>query len=64
MPDNPSKPRYKTVFTPVGWHVIDTLIARDPVGQFGLGGEEYGRAKAFACELNRMPETAVETRPS
>lgn len=44
--------RYVVRFTPVGWHVLDSLEARDPVAQFGLGHEEYARASAEAQRLN------------
>jgi hypothetical protein len=47
MPDKPT--RFKVVFTPVGWHVVDTQEARDPVAQFGTGAQEYERA-VWECE--------------
>ena len=37
--------RYKTVFTPVGWQVVDAVESRDPVAEFGTGADEYRRAK-------------------
>lgn len=48
----PDAKRYAVQFTPVGWHVIDTQEARDPVAQFGAGPEEYKLAKEKAEELN------------
>ena len=48
MPDT----RYRVVFTPVGWQVVDTREARDPVAEFGLGDGEYRRANERAAELN------------
>ena len=44
--------RYGVTFTPVGWQVIDTEVARDPIHEFGTGPDEYKRAKAAADKLN------------
>jgi hypothetical protein len=44
--------RYRVVFTPAGWQVIDTEIARDPVYEFGLGADEHHRAKERCDSLN------------
>jgi hypothetical protein len=53
QPEEPvSKKRYRVVFTPVGWQVIDTIEARDPVGEYGLGAKGHELAKALAHELN------------
>lgn len=51
---NPSlfEARYRVVFTPAGWQVIDTFEARDPVAEFCLGDDEYQRAKDEAKRLN------------
>jgi hypothetical protein len=50
--------RYRIVFTPVGWQVIDTVVARDPVAEFGTGDAEYRRAKDEAARLNLEQEDA------
>lgn len=49
--------RYKTVFTPVGWQVVDTMETRDPVAEFGTGSEEYARAKEAAKAANSQSGT-------
>jgi hypothetical protein len=48
--------RYAVVFTPVGWHIVDTRTARDPVAQYGTGRDEYARAKQEARRLNETHE--------
>ena len=48
--------RYKVVFTPVGWQVVDkTGETIGEVSAFGSGPEEYERAKAEARRLNEGP---------
>jgi hypothetical protein len=49
--------RYRVVFTPVGWQVIDSQIARDPLHEFGAGLQEYKRAKAAADLENERART-------
>ena len=49
--------RYKVMFTPVGWHVVDTVEARDPVAQYGLGHAEYARAAADVEARNSASAT-------
>jgi hypothetical protein len=44
--------RYRVVFTPVGWQVVDSQESRDPVREFGSGADEYGRARSLAGTLN------------
>jgi hypothetical protein len=44
--------RYRVVFTPVGWQVVDTYESRDPVAEFGLGDTEYRRAQEEATRKN------------
>lgn len=44
--------RYRVVFTPVGWQVIDSVVAGDPIGEYGSGPSEYRRAAEHAAELN------------
>ena len=44
--------RYKAVFTPVGWQVVDTQMTRDPVAEFGTGDGEYARAIEEAARQN------------
>jgi len=44
--------RYKPVFTPVGWQVVDTVVARDPVAELGTGTPGYRRAVEEAVRLN------------
>jgi len=44
--------RYAVQFTPVGWHVVDTIETRDPAAQYGLGTDEYRRARAECERLN------------
>jgi hypothetical protein len=57
--DRELKPgRYSVVFTPVGWQVIDTVEARDPVAEFGTGSDEYGRARVEAARLNESGQGA------
>ena len=46
--------RYKVVFTPVGWQVVDkTGETMGEVAAFGTGPEEYERAKTEARRLNK-----------
>lgn len=46
--------RYKVVFTPVGWQVVDkTGETIGEVAAFGTGPEEYERAKLEARRLNK-----------
>lgn len=49
--------RFKVVFPPAGWPVVDTEIAREPIAQFGLGPDEYRRACAATVE-HEQRETA------
>jgi hypothetical protein len=51
--------RYAVVFTPIGWQIVDTEQARDPVAEFGTGDLEYRRATKEALRLN---EISVENR--
>lgn len=46
------KGRYRVVFTPVGWQIVDSKISRDPLYEFGSGREEYRRAKQECDRLN------------
>lgn len=50
--------RYQVVFTPVGWQVVDSEVARDPLAEFGTGPAEYERAKQEAERLNAGEEAA------
>ena len=59
MPDAATRRRFKVVFTPVGWQVVDTQIARDPVAEFGTGSDEYERAKAAAARINAKDEVVA-----
>lgn len=54
---NAEKPRYKVVFTPVGWQVVDTVETGDPVAEFGTGDGEYNRAKE-RCEIEQAAREA------
>lgn len=51
--------RYRVVFTPVGWQVVDTVEARDPLGEYGFGTAEHYRAKLHAETLNAPHEVEV-----
>lgn len=51
--------RYAVRFTPVGWQVLDTREARDPVAEYGLGAEEYRRARERAASLNAAEAEAL-----
>lgn len=53
-----TSPRYRVVFTPVGWQVIDTLIAHDALYEFGTGAVEYQRAQDESARLNREERAA------
>ena len=53
MSESLTASRYRVQFTPVGWHVVDTQEARDPIAEFGLGTEEYWRACLERDRLNR-----------
>ena len=48
--------RYRVVFTPVGWQVVDSQIARDPLHEFGTGPEEYEQAKEAARVENERAD--------
>lgn len=46
--------RYVVQFTPVGWMVIDTVVANDPIAQFGTSKDEYKRAKDLQQKIEQL----------
>lgn len=55
-----SSTRYRVVFTPVGWQIVDTVVARDPIAQFGTGHAEYARANVEASAMNSDDEDGLD----
>lgn len=54
------EPRYRVMFTPVGWQVVDGFVACDPLAEYGTGPAEYRRAVAARDELEGRRVEHVE----